>query len=206
LKGAWAQKMLKSVGIEINFEVWRCCYAFWKFDKEHQENLQKEKFPIFIYFDKNDEYFYGFPCFEYPDRLKASMHFSNEFIDPDENNHQPSSYILNRTEDFMKKSFKGLQEQPYDKSQCDTCLYTVTEDENFIIDQHPKDKDIVIFSGGSGHAFKFGSLLGEIMSDLVEEKKTENFDIGYFSLGRFSSKDKKKGPSMLKLDDVKSKL
>jgi len=43
-----------------------------------------------------------------------------------------------------------------------------------VIDYHPNDKNIVIFAGGSGHAFKFGSVLGEIMNDLVNEKKNLN--------------------------------
>eukprot|EP01080_Neovahlkampfia_damariscottae_P004309 gene4309-7665_t len=204
--GAWSQKILSALGLKINFEIWRCCYTFWKFEKEYQDNLQKEKFPLFIYFGKNDEFFYGFPCFEYKDRLKASMHYSNDIIDPDQNNRKPSPYILDRSQDFMKNSFKGLKKDSYEKSQSETCLYTITDDENFIIDHHPRDKDIVMFSGGSGHGFKFGSLMGEILSDLLEEK-TSSFDLSMFSIDRFEKKMQNKGPSMLRNNnEQKSKL
>ena len=35
-----------------------------------------------------------------------------------------------------------------------TCMYTMTEDEHFLIDFHPKDSDIVLVSPCSGHGFK----------------------------------------------------
>jgi glycine/D-amino acid oxidase-like deaminating enzyme len=49
----------------------------------------------------------------------------------------------------------------------DSCMYDVSPDENFILDYHPNDPRIVFATGLTGHGFKFGPLLGEILSDLV---------------------------------------
>lgn len=42
-----------------------------------------------------------------------------------------------------------------------------TANEHFIIDSHPDDARIVIAGGGSGHAFKFGPVLGERIADFA---------------------------------------
>ena len=40
-----------------------------------------------------------------------------------------------------------------------------TANEHFIIDTHPADERIIIAGGGSGHAYKFGPVLGERIAD-----------------------------------------
>jgi len=46
----------------------------------------------------------------------------------------------------------------------ETCLYTLTPDEDFVLDTAGP---LVIGGGCSGHAFKFGPLLGEYLADLA---------------------------------------
>src|SRR5262249_60359505 len=46
----------------------------------------------------------------------------------------------------------------------ETCLYTMTADEDFLLD---RDGPLVVGGGCSGHAFKFGPLLGEFLADLA---------------------------------------
>jgi len=46
----------------------------------------------------------------------------------------------------------------------ETCLYTMTPDEDFVLDTAGP---LVIGGGCSGHAFKFGPLLGEFLADLA---------------------------------------
>jgi sarcosine oxidase len=46
----------------------------------------------------------------------------------------------------------------------ETCLYTMTADEHFVLD---REGPVVVGGGGSGHAFKFGPLLGEMLADLA---------------------------------------
>ena len=46
----------------------------------------------------------------------------------------------------------------------ETCLYTMTADEDFVLD---RAGPLVVGGGCSGHAFKFGPLLGEFLADLA---------------------------------------
>jgi sarcosine oxidase len=51
----------------------------------------------------------------------------------------------------------------------ETCLYTMTADEDFVLD---REGPVVVGAGCSGHAFKFGPLLGDMLADLALGKDT----------------------------------
>jgi glycine/D-amino acid oxidase-like deaminating enzyme len=52
------------------------------------------------------------------------------------------------------------------------CQYENTSDHNFIIDRHPGNANVWILGGGSGHGFKHGPALGEMVSNLVLKDET----------------------------------
>ena len=54
----------------------------------------------------------------------------------------------------------------------ETCLYTSTEDEDFVIGPLPGDPRIVIGSACSGHGFKFGPLTGRLLAELAVRGRT----------------------------------
>lgn len=49
-----------------------------------------------------------------------------------------------------------------------SCLYTMTPDAHFIIDRVPGFERLVVAGAGSGHAFKFGGVLGPLIAGVVE--------------------------------------
>lgn len=49
----------------------------------------------------------------------------------------------------------------------ETCRYTLTSDENFIIDRHPAHPQIIVCSACSGHGFKFAAAIGQMIADLA---------------------------------------
>jgi sarcosine oxidase len=63
-----------------------------------------------------------------------------------------------------------------------TCLYTLTPDRDFVIDTVPGHEQIAI-AIGAGHAFKFASVIGRILSELSLEGRTAS-DIRPFAIGR----------------------
>ncbi len=67
-----------------------------------------------------------------------------------------------------------------------TCMYTMTPDEDFVIDLSPSDPRIVIASPCSGHGFKFASVIGEVLADLATNGETP-LDIGRFLISRLFS-------------------
>jgi glycine/D-amino acid oxidase-like deaminating enzyme len=51
-------------------------------------------------------------------------------------------------------------------------MYTMSADEHFIVDRHPKNPRLVFAAGLSGHGFKFATVLGEILADFVVHGET----------------------------------
>jgi sarcosine oxidase len=60
------------------------------------------------------------------------------------------------------------------------CVYDNSADADFILDRVGR---IVVGCGTSGHAFKFGPVLGELLADLAEDRRPA-VDLGRFSLRR----------------------
>lgn len=65
-----------------------------------------------------------------------------------------------------------------------TCMYTMTPDENYIIERHPEYEEVVYGCGFSGTGFKFSCVIGEILAELATTGKTR-FDISSLSSARF---------------------
>jgi sarcosine oxidase len=69
--------------------------------------------------------------------------------------------------------------------EAQTCLYTMTPDETFILDRLPDAPHVVVASPCSGHGFKFAPVIGEMVADLIT-KGTTPHDVAAFRLARFS--------------------
>ena len=66
------------------------------------------------------------------------------------------------------------------------CLYTNTPDHHFVIDFHPEHPNVLLLSPCSGHGFKFASVLGEVVADLMTTGTTR-FDLSPFRASRFGA-------------------
>lgn len=65
------------------------------------------------------------------------------------------------------------------------CLYTVTPDANFVVDEHPDLPGVMLVSPCSGHGFKHSAGLGEAIAQLVTTGRSD-VDLSPFRLGRFA--------------------
>jgi sarcosine oxidase len=65
-----------------------------------------------------------------------------------------------------------------------TCLYTLTPDLNFVVGEHPAHPQVKVAAGFSGHGFKFCSVIGEVLAELVATGRSCR-DIGLFNPRRF---------------------
>ena len=61
------------------------------------------------------------------------------------------------------------------------CMYTNTPDHHFFMDRHPAHPQMLIASPCSGHGFKFSSVIGEVLADLMTNAQSR-FDLGLFRL------------------------
>ena len=63
-----------------------------------------------------------------------------------------------------------------------TCLYTLTPDRDFVLDTLPGYPRIAL-ALGAGHAFKFASVIGRLLSDLAIDGAT-SYNIAPFAVDR----------------------
>jgi monomeric sarcosine oxidase len=123
-------------------------------------------FPAFMASD-----LYGFPIHntctgQGPAWFKASSHAFGTLVDPDELPIVDERIIAQLTQKLCDL-LPSLQDAKL--AHVDTCMYDVSPDEDFILDYLPGDRRIVFASGLSGHGFKFGLVLGELLSSLLRE-------------------------------------
>jgi glycine/D-amino acid oxidase-like deaminating enzyme len=62
-----------------------------------------------------------------------------------------------------------------------TCLYTKTPDEHFVLDRLPHAPHVVVMAGFSGHGFKFGAVLGDVATALLDGDD-DAFDLSAFGI------------------------
>lgn len=146
------------------------------------------KFPCWmIADDEKPGMYYGFPAlpietFGKPGGLKLAYHYPGQDTDPDNvNRHinkEEVDILLYCLEKYLPGCFESIL-------STQTCLYSNTPDENFIIDFLPGyEKQVAIACGFSGHGFKFVSVVGEILAELIIDGKTKQ-PIGFLNAKRF---------------------
>jgi len=140
------------------------------------------RFPVFN-LDTDDGHYYGFPVGDEPGFKIGRYHHRLERVDPDTMDraiHAQDEAVLRHCVARMFPAANGPL------LRAETCLFTNTPDEHFVIDRLPGAGAVLAVSACSGHGFKFCSVLGEIVADLVLEGRTAH-DVSRFRLGRFSS-------------------
>jgi len=66
---------------------------------------------------------------------------------------------------YLSYRFPGMKDAPLVETR--VCQYEDSTDHNFIIDRHPANPNGWIVGGGSGHGFKHGPALGEMVARLL---------------------------------------
>lgn len=124
---------------------------------------QFERLPVYLWETEGPDFFYGFPHVEWPG-VKVARHHSREVCDPDSMDRATTVHDELLLRELIKTRIPTLT-GPVISSL--VCMYEDSPDEHFLID-HLRDQDNVIYAAGfSGHGFKFASVVGEILADLV---------------------------------------
>jgi glycine/D-amino acid oxidase-like deaminating enzyme len=115
---------------------------------------------------------YGFP--RHHGFVKVANHGAGRVMDPSsENDRVVSADEESRCRDFLRASLPALASARIRESRI--CVYCDTHDEHFWIARHPKLENLVVATGGSGHAFKFAPLLGGWIADALEGTVIDRF-------------------------------
>jgi sarcosine oxidase len=172
--GPWTNRALANFGVHIPLEITKEQVTY--FAAPDAASFAPDRFPVWIWMD--DPSFYGFPVFGEAGP-KVAQDAGGKAVDPDTRTFEPDPENFARVERFLQRYLpSALGPVIYTK----TCLYTLTPDRDFVIDLVPGHPNIS-FAIGAGHAFKFASVIGRILGELVCDGGTRS-EIGAFSAGR----------------------
>jgi sarcosine oxidase len=173
--GAWLEKLMPGCApLRITRQV-----MAWFAPKE-PALFAPDRFPVFLLESRHGVH-YGFPLLGEAGVKIAKHHHRDETVDPDAHARGATA----EDEAVIRAAIaEHLPAADGPLIAAKSCLYTMTPDGHFILDRLPQSPAIIIASPCSGHGFKFASVIGEIVADLVERGTTPH-DISRFRLGRF---------------------
>ncbi|HYG76933.1 MAG TPA: N-methyl-L-tryptophan oxidase [Planctomycetota bacterium] len=174
--GPWTVRMLSELNLPLI--VTRQAMGFYKPLK--RELFELGTFPLFL-MEVGGHNFYGFPFFGI-DAMKVAHHHGGQIVSADTVDRN-----FNREDDTLLREYleSYIPQAAGPLTLGKVCLYTCTPDMDFILDLHPRHKNIAIAAGFSGHGFKFATTVGEVMADLATRGKTD-LPVRRFTLGRFA--------------------
>jgi sarcosine oxidase len=139
--------------------------------------------PVFIWGLSNGDAFYGFPEVDGAHTIKVATEqldvattaeSASLDVDPSETQSTYDDLVGARLPAVSPHCERAVR-----------CLYTVTPDANFVVDEHPDLPGVLLVSPCSGHGFKHSAGLGEAIAQLVTTG-TSDADLTPFRIGRFA--------------------
>jgi monomeric sarcosine oxidase len=179
--GAWAGRLIQeSLGVRLPLQPLRVQEVLFQ---PPDASYSHENMPIYIYhsgFDEGDG-LYGLPSIE-GSGVKSGVHGGQEVAHPSEIKYLPDADVVPNVRAKVQGFLPMVTVAPVNMVR--VCLYTMTPDQDFIVDTHPIYPHIAIGAGFSGHGFKFSTGIGSILADLVTTGASKH-DISLFKLSRF---------------------
>ena len=86
-------------------------------------------------------------------------------FDPTTGERTVSQETLKDIREYVGFRFPALKDAPLIETR--VCQYEQTPDSHFIVDRHPADENVWLLGGGSGHGFKHGPAIGEMMAEWI---------------------------------------
>jgi glycine/D-amino acid oxidase-like deaminating enzyme len=142
--------------------------------------FDEKNFPVWA--DHREQFLYGIPGNQ-GRGFKVADDTRGPAFDPTSGERVVSPEKLRAVREYLGLRFPALKDAPLVETR--VCQYEDTPDENFIIDRHPGAENVWLIGGGSGHGFKHGPALGEMVAGLVLEDKMAE---AVFRLERFEKK------------------
>jgi sarcosine oxidase len=172
--GAWSNRALAHLGVSFPLEVTLEQVVYMR--PRSPSPFQPDRFPIWIWMTEPS--FYGFPIFGEP-AVKIAWDRCEIITDPESRSHEPRQDVIEAIGEFTKIYLPDAMGPVH---LAKTCLYTLTPDRDFIVDRVPGAERCYV-AVGAGHAFKFASVLGQILVDLAVDGETRH-DISAFGADR----------------------
>ena len=172
--GPWTNDALALLGRRLNLVVTREQVLY--LEPQDPAAFAPERFPVWIWMQ--EPCYYGFPVFGEP-AVKVAQDGGGAETTADGRSFEPDADNLARLVEFMRATFPRAAGR---ERLVKTCLYTLPPDRDFVLDRLP-GHDNVLLAVGAGHAFKFATQFGRVLTELALEGTTSH-DISLFRADR----------------------
>jgi len=117
-----------------------------------------------VWADHRGRFYYGIPG---SDRrgFKIADDTRGPDFDPSNGERTINSETLKNVREYIAFRFPALKDAPLVETR--VCQYEQTPDSHLIVDRHPVNENVWLLGGGSGHGFKHGPAVGEMMAELI---------------------------------------
>ena len=124
------------------------------------------RLPVWI--DFGERIFYGIPDTD-GRGFKVADDTRGEPFDPTSGDRTPGAEGIARARRLLAERFPELADAPLVETR--VCQYENSPDGHLILDRHPRLDNVFIAGGGSGHGFKLGPAVGEMLAQRIVNGK-----------------------------------
>jgi sarcosine oxidase len=154
--GSWAKDLLARAGVDLPVVPTSETVGYFRLESERL-------IPSVVDFKRGGRGHGTYALHDPTYGLKLGIHQSGKPVDPDDQP-GPDPELAELMSEAVARYFPTADPQP---ANVETCLYTNTDDERFILERYGR---LVVGSACSGHGFKFAPVVGERLADLAEAK------------------------------------
>ena len=173
--GPWSSRALAHFDVRLPLEVTKEQAMYFR--AHNVDRFAFGRFPVWIWMD--DPSFYGFPVFGENGAVKVTQDAGGKAVDAETRTFEEDSDITQRVTSFLQRCLPDAYGPLH---LVKTCLYTLTPDRDFVIDTLPEHPNVSL-AIGAGHAFKFASVIGRVLSELALDGVTTS-GIADFTIDR----------------------
>ena len=157
--GGWSKRLFPELGNGL----WQCQQGIMYLEGVPEAFCR----PAFIPYSAADTGFYGFPAEPGRVGFKLARHLVTEPVDdPDFDRTTTPAGFAEAAGEFLREWF-GLDPRAY-RATYDSCMYNLSLSNDFLLDFHPDMPGVFVATAGSGHGFKFGSIIGKVVMDRLD--------------------------------------
>ena len=180
--GPWVRDFVQAEQLHL-FNVYRQVLVWFELEPDAVDHTPGAM-PVFIWGLNDGNAFYGLPAIDGSREVKVATEQLDTAtgaddvsldVDPGEARRLHASLIGRRLPGVSARVLRTAR-----------CLYTVTPDANFVIDDHPELPGVLLVSPCSGHGFKHSAGIGEAIAQRVTTG-TSDADLSPFRLDRFAA-------------------
>jgi sarcosine oxidase len=126
------------------------------------DRFAEGKLPVWAH--HRERFFYGIPDIR-GRGFKVAEDTRGPVFDPTSGERVANAETLQRIREYLGFRFPAMRGAPLIETR--VCQYENTQDHNLIVDRHPAAENVWIVGGGSGHGFKHGPAVGEMVARFV---------------------------------------